>query len=545
MRHKQTEIGLSMSKPHIRSSVFIFIISCYFAFALNITFWNFIYHHADWNSSSMIVAISILPIVIFTPLYLLFNLITFPPLAKPLIIVLLLLSAAADYMMKNLGVVIDSSMIRNMFETNTREALDLVTMPAILHIFLFAVVPAFFVAYVKIDYDTILKETKKRLLWCLMAILVSALVVPVSYKEYVSYGRNNKKIRYYMNTFNYIASSLRYYKLSHIAKHKFIILDDNPQMLKKNNSSPRVLIYMLGETARAENFSLYGYSRETNPYLQQQNVITFKNTTSCGTATTVSVPCMFSHQTRKKFKLNAAAYTQNLLDILQTAGYEIFWRDNDDGCKDVCNRVDNQKIQRGEGIPHCFKRYCYDEVLLEGLDQQIKDIKKDTVIVLHMMGSHGPTYYQRYPAEFDQFKPACNTADLKDCSRQQIINTYDNTILYTDYLLSSVIEILKKYPHLASAMLFVSDHGESLGENSIYLHGLPYAIAPNQQKQIPMILWLSERIKQDVAIDEKKLQENAAKKAYSHDNLFHSLLHLLSVKTSVAETDRAKLDIFL
>lgn len=254
-----------------------------------------------------------------------------------------------------------------------------------------------------------------------------------------------------------------------------------------------MLVLIVGETARAQNFSLYGYEKNTNPLLSEnKEIITFKDVSSCGTATAISLPCMFSHLDKKQFNLTDANFTQNLLDIAKLAGYDVIWKDNDDGCKKVCNRVHKIDAKIGNKQPFCFGNYCHDDILLDGLNEELNNINKDTLIVLHTMGSHGPTYYKRYPEQFKKFTPTCDTANLQDCTQEQIINTYNNTIVYTDYIISSVIDILKNQKQLETAMLYVSDHGESLGENNIYLHGLPYAIAPKEQKQVPMILWLSD-----------------------------------------------------
>ena len=529
---------------HITSKKFILILSLYFSFILNITLWRYLYKEMDFSESSIIIAAAILPLIVFTPLFLLFNIITIPYIGKILIVILLLASASADYAMSNLGIVINSDMMRNFVETNTREAMDLVTVHAVIYVLILGVLPASGVILAKIDYQPFGKELKSRVLYCLAVLGLTLALSPISYKEYVSFGRNHKVVRNYMNTFNYISAYIRYAKKQRATSHEFVILDSKPFINKKQDSKPRVLVYLVGETARENNFSLYGYEKKTNPMLESKDIIVFKNVTSCGTATTVSLPCMFSHQTRKDFKLSDAAYTQNVLDIAKLAGYDVYWKDNDDGCKDVCNRVENVDAKEGNKQPFCFGRYCQDDILLDGLQERLSNITKDTVIVLHMMGSHGPTYFKRYPKDFDRFKPSCDSADLKDCTQEQIVNTYNNTILYTDYVVSSVIDMLKEFPDLASAVLYVSDHGESLGENNIYLHGLPYAIAPKEQKSIPMLIWLSDEIKKDLDLNIEKIKENAELKEHSHDNLFHSILHLLSIETTVAKDERAALDVF-
>ena len=308
-----------------------------------------------------------------------------------------------------------------------------------------------------------------------------------------------------------------------------------------SDSVPAVFILVVGETARAANFSLNGYSRDTNPLLARENVIAFQDVYSCGTATATSVPCMFSNMTRKNFRADNAKYTENLMDLLRQTGFDVLWLENDDGCKEVCNRVPTRKVYKSNDPRYCDGQSCFDEILLDNLEEYIASVKKDTFIVLHTIGSHGPTYYKRYPETFRKFRPTCDTADIQNCTREEIINTYDNTVLYTDSVVSRAIGILKKFPHLEAGLLYVSDHGESLGENNIYLHGLPYSIAPDEQKKIPMILWMSDTMKKLDHLDYGCIARQAREKTWSHDNLFHTLLALMEIRSSTY--DRT-LDIF-
>ena len=223
---------------------------------------------------------------------------------------------------------------------------------------------------------------------------------------------------------------------------------------------------------------------------------------------------------------------------MQKSGYKNIWKENDDRCKGVCDRVeDTEFMVKRKDSKFCNGQYCLDGVLLEDLEDILKNITTDTVIVLHTMGSHGPTYYQRYPEEFKKFKPTCDTADIQNCTTEQIINTYDNTILYTDYIVSSAIDILKKFPQYEAGVLYVSDHGESLGENNIFLHGMPYKIAPDEQTQIPLVMYMNENMKRWDYIDYDCMKKQAAKNVYSHDNLFHSVLGLLEIDTKVYDRD--------
>jgi len=525
----------------IKSHWLILLTGLYFSFVLNFSFWKFVFNDIEITNLSIFIFVLSLPFFIFVPLYVFLNLIVAPYIAKPLLIFFVLTSSVTNYLMYNLGAHIDTDMMRNVFETNTREAFDLITLSGLVWVFLTGLIPAIFIATAKIEYQSYGKEIIRRTVYILSALLVAGGVIAISYKEYASFARNNREIRKIINTTNYTYATVRYFQMQAQADRTFKRLDENAQRVYFEGQPITVLIIAVGEAARAKNFSLYGYQKETNPLLKKQDIIHFNEVTSCGTATAISLPCMFSHMARTDFDVANAKYTENLLDILQAVGYKVLWLDNDDGCKGVCKRVDVQHMVEVNNPKYCHGKYCHDEALLDGLPEMIANIKEDTVIVLHTMGSHGPTYYNRYPDNFKKFTPTCDTAEIQNCMQEQIINTYDNTILYTDYIISSVIDILKKHPEYGAGLIYVSDHGESLGENNIYLHGLPYKLAPKEQKQIPMILWMNETMKQWEHVDYGCMRKEADQNTYTHDNLFHSVIGLLKIKT---HTYNKEYDIF-
>jgi len=519
-------------KPVIKSHWFIFLTGLYFAFVLNCSLWRFLYNNIEITNFGVFIFVLSLPFFVFVPLYIFLNLIVAPYIAKPLLVFFILTSSATNYFMYNLGVYIDADMIRNTFETNTREAFDLITLPGLVWVLLTGIIPTALVIITKIDYQSWKKEIIKRTAYILLALLVVGSFVAISYKEYASFVRNNREVRKIINTLNYTYSTVYYFQMQSKTNRVFKYLDENALHIPFEDSHKKVFVLVLGEAARAKNFSLYGYKKETNPLLKEQDIILFNEVSSCGTATAISVPCIFSHMARTDFDVTDARYTENLLDILQRAGYRVLWLENDDGCKGVCNRVEAQDMVETNHPKYCTGKYCHDEVFLDGLPEILNNLKKDTVIVLHTMGSHGPTYYNRYPDNFRKFTPTCDTANIQNCTQEQVVNTYDNTILYTDYIISSVIDMLKKHPEYKVGLIYVSDHGESLGENNVYLHGLPYMMAPKEQKHIPMILWMNEAMKQWDYVDYDCMRKEAAQNAYTHDNLFHSVIGLLEVKTT-------------
>ena len=221
------------------------------------------------------------------------------------------------------------------------------------------------------------------------------------------------------------------------------------------------------------------------------------------------------------------------------AGIDVTWYENDGGCKGVCKNIKTIEIQADESRELCTNGTCKDEVFLKYAQDITQNVHKDTVVVFHLIGSHGPKYYERYPKSFKKFTPDCNRADVENCSLEEVKNAYDNTVLYTDYVLYSLIhEVLEKnMDKYDPLLLYISDHGESLGENGLFLHGTPYMIAPEYQTTIPMQIWMPQQTASDLSLDVKCLRENTAGRDLSHDNLFHTVLGLLQVQTEVYKSD--------
>ncbi|MEL7628211.1 sulfatase-like hydrolase/transferase [Pectobacterium aroidearum] len=308
----------------------------------------------------------------------------------------------------------------------------------------------------------------------------------------------------------------------------------------------KLVIAVVGETARAQNFQLNGYPRATNPSLsQRENIISFKNVSSCGTATAISLPCIFSRMTRTQYDEVRAATEENLLDILRRTGVQILWRNNNNGgCKGVCERVPTDDMPILKITEQCVNKdgTCYDDVLHHQLSSRIDAMSGDALIVLHQLGSHGPTYFERYPAQEKIFSPTCDSNQIQKCSNEAQTNTYDNMLVYTDRMLGKTIDLLQRYSGQRDvAMIYLSDHGESLGERGIYLHGTPYLIAPKEQTQVPMVMWFSPKFAQDAGFNLACLRNNADNKDYSHDNFYHSMLGLFGVHSRVYQPE---LDVF-
>ncbi len=510
--------------------------------ALLFTLLNALFIHRSWQVISparlhdVLFALSV-PLVLFCGWVIVFSILNIPLIRKPLLVLLTLGCAAATWFMFTYGAVIDQNMMVNVFETNSQEAAALVTPQLVVWLVVAGLLPASLLAMIRIRPGKWWHTLLIRLAAMLASAVVIVLVAAVFYKDYASLFRNNKGIVKMVTPANYVSAIAKYSKARWFAGDQTLIrlgedARKGPVLLAQQKKT--VLVLVVGEASRAENYSLNGYDRETNPELKKQNVINFPQASSCGTETAVSVPCMFSGMPRKKYDADLAHHQEGMMDVLGHAGVNLLWRDNDGGCKGACNRIPHTDMTQWKLQQFCKDNSCIDDVNLWRLDDMLDGVKQDTVLVIHLMGSHGPAYYQRYPAQYRHFTPTCDTNEIQDCTHQALMNTYDNTILYTDSVVSKTIDALKaRQSTLNTALVYLSDHGESLGENGLYLHGTPYMLAPEQQTHIPFIFWLSKDYQQNFGVDAQCLRDQAAKEAVSQDNLFSTVLGMMNIRTAV------------
>ncbi len=464
---------------------------------------------------------------------------------KPAITVLLLLAAFASYYMLMYGVVVNSSMVQNVFQTDYREARDQLSWQLATTVVVLAVSPSFWIWKQVVLETSMAKQLLRNIGLFLASMLLALGTLQLVFHDFASLMKSHTEMRFQINPLNSVYGVLRLTVFpSKVDLGPIQPIGTDAQIKHSNGSQavmPPMLILVLGETARSQNFSLNGYARPTNPNLEKLNVTSFSRVKSCGTSTAESLPCMFSHLGREGYLDRENDY-ENMLDVLYRAGYAVLWIDNQSGCKEQCARIPNTNTSNLKIKNHCQGDECRDTVMIERLTEEISKLPAErrargTVVVLHQMGSHGPAYFKRTPDEFKHFKPECADASLSQCTREQIVNAYDNTILLTDHFLSRVIGWLKTQDKTsATAMLYVSDHGESLGEKNMYLHGLPYRVAPPEQTTVPMITWLSPGFEQLSRVSTRCLQTQR-EKPLSHDHLFHAVLGLMAVKTAVYQRE--------
>jgi len=458
--------------------------------------------------------------------------------AKPLLAILLLVTAAAAYYMNKYTVFFNTEMVRNVLKTDVKEASELLSLGMLIHIALFAVLPILVLWRIPLRHRPWKRAIPVRLMYVIGALLLAAGAIMLVFQDFSSLMRNQKEVRFLITPSNYLISAAKVLNADTTENQPRIPISADAKLQAgwAKRSKPMLFVLVVGETTRAANWGLNGYAHQTTPELSQLDILNFTRAQSCGTNTEVSVPCMFSPYGRHDYDEKEIRRHESFLHIIEHAGIKTLWRDNQAGCKGVCDGLEQQRLDDSKDAELCNGDRCLDEILLKGLDAEVHKAKNGNIfVVLHQLGNHGPAYYQRYPAALRRFTPTCDTSDLSKCTREQIVNSYDNGVLYTDHFLAKTIAFLKaQQKDYDTAMWYLSDHGESLGENGIYLHGLPYSIAPKEQTHIPMVMWFSNGFLSSFHLNRNCL-ESKTDSPVSQDNLFHTVLGMLQIDSKYYE----------
>ena len=528
------DLSLSLSWTTI-----IVVLSVYYTFVLNYPL--LIHFYGLAIDSGILFALSG-AFVLMCAFTIIFTLLSIPYFFRSFMMFLTLTSSFALYGTAKYNVMYDYNMIVNIFETNSSEASSYYSFSLFIFIFFTGILPIIFLFFIKIKPSkSLVSGLFSRVLLIIISFLILAGLHTVFYKKYASVGRNNSYLNKMINPAHFF-NTVKYLKKKYFTKKlKYATLGKDATLTISKNKKPTLMILVLGETARAQNSFYNGYKRDTNPYTKDLGIIALQDVASCGTSTAVSVPCMFSNMPRKKYKYERANTQDNVLDILSHAGIDVLWKDHDGGDKGIAKNLNFINIPMHDDRKSCKNNSCYDEVLLKGLNEYIDANSKNKLIALHISGSHGPTYWLRYPKEMEHFKPSCNRNDIDKCTDEEVLNVYDNTLVYTDYFLSKTIALLESYKAKYNvSLMYLSDHGESLGENGFYLHGNPYFMSPIEQRRVPWYLWMPKEYADAKSIDRICLEKKAKKGNYSHDNFFHTLLGYYGIETKVKDK---KLDI--
>ncbi|PML56459.1 phosphoethanolamine transferase [Vibrio lentus] len=536
-----------MNLPSLNMSInkLPFVLAVYYLLVINIPLSLELLSIVQASKSESVVFLISIPIFFLAAFNFIFQVFNWPIFSKPFFILLLITSTLVSYSMFNYGIYVDYGMIENVFETNSGEAASYVSTHSILWLLVMGGIPSLILLLTRLKRESWKDFFVWKSIGLLSSLIVIAIIAGLFYKDYVSIGRNNSHIKKMIIPTEYVASTVKYINNTYIKEpipYQELGLDAQLKPEAKQAEKPTLLVFVLGETARVYNYQYYGYEKETNAHTKPYNPIFFSDVQSCGTATAVSVPCMFSNMNRSNYDRDKAYNQDNVVDIMNRAGIHSIWREHDGGDKAVAHRIKEMTLVAKDSDPLCNNDVCYDTAMLENFEQDTQHLKQDSIIFYHISGSHGPTYFERYPDDHKKFTPDCARADIENCTKEEVVNTYDNTILYTDFFISQAIQKLEKLTDKYNvALMYISDHGESLGENGVYLHGMPYSLAPKEQTHVPMILWMSDGFAAQKGISETCLRKAGKEQSFSHDNLFDSLLGLMDVQTNEY---RASQDIF-
>ena len=493
-------------------------------------------------------------VILLSLLSLLLGLFTPRIALKPILTILLVIAAGASYFMDNYGAIIDRHALQSAFESDARESAEWLSMGMLWPALKIALIPALLLWFgVDIIKRPFAQAAKRRIALIAICVVLVGGMIALKFQPLASLARNHAELRDLLNPLNVINATRTYLKktgrtLPTVMQPVGADVKRGPSWMPNQDSlvqgvsqKPTLMVIVIGESARASSFGLLSRvndpnASDTTPELAQLPITLFAHTDSCGTNTATSVPCMFSNLGRKNYDETQANSQDNLLDIYKRAGFSVTWIDNNTGSKNVARRVTEIDVAHRTDPAFCVSDGCHDEILLPELEQRIATIKTDTVLVLHMLGSHGPAYFQRYPERFARFTPVCKSVELQQCSEAELKNSYDNSILYTDFVLAEMIKRLQNATSMKSALFFVSDHGESTGEHGFFLHGAPYSIAPNEQIRVPMFFWLSPEFTSARGIDSACLAQKRLPPT-SHDAMFPMLLRLVDLSTDAYQSE--------
>ncbi|RRJ89334.1 phosphoethanolamine--lipid A transferase EptA [Paenimyroides tangerinum] len=497
-----------MLKNSFKLSKFVLLICIMNFLFFHYPFFKYVFSNVDYTTfSGALLCFSMLILVVLANFFFFYILFYISKIVgKIFTIITFLINSVAVYFINSYSVIIDESMISNILNTNFDESSAFFSFKLIIYLVCFGILPSIFIfkaKFEKVSFKKFMIQTGINLGLILLIVVANAANV-------LWIDKNSKVVGGLAMPWSYAVNTPLFYIHEAKKNQKEILLPD----ATITNDEKSVMVLVIGESARSENFSLYGYSKNTNPLLSKiENLHNF-NATSCATYTTAGLKCILEHE-------NSNDLYEILPNYLNRNDVDVIWRTTNWGEPPV--HIEKYK-KRENLIENCEGIGCdYDEILLAGLkDEILNSNKKKILIILHTSTSHGPTYSKKYPPQFEVFKPVCNSVEVANCSQEELINAYDNTIVYTDFILSSVIETLKELPNYKSSMIYVSDHGESLGEKNLYMHGVPMSLAPKQQYEIPFIVWVSD--------GSKELKKN---NALTQNHVFHSVMNFLGITSPI------------
>lgn len=445
-------------------------------------------------------------------------------LMQAVAVVLFVANSVALYFITTYNVEIDQSMIANILNTDPREAGGFAA-PALLwgHIALL-IFAVWAVTRFKISAP---RRPLRVLVWLggIAAFLAHSWTVSFTL---LWFDQNAQRLGGKILPWSYVINTIRYGQQYAFDNRTITLLPDATFVTDVPAGQKEVVVLMIGESARRANSSMYDYARDTAPQARAHGMIALQNGMSCATNTIAAVSCILSHEGANAPPVSSY---EPLPSYLQRMGVETIVRMNNTGTPPM---VVTDYLWANQVVADC-RENCpdanSDAALFHNIGARIQAAKSQRVfIILHVTGSHGPAYFEKYPPAFETFTPVCKSVQLADCTTEELFNAYDNSLLFTDSLLGSLIDQLTSVPKTSSVVLYLSDHGQSLGENGFYLHGAPNAIAPKEQREIPVLLWMSPAFQTARGISAADINtENVA----AQDIPFHTILGAFGMRSPI------------
>lgn len=501
---------LNIFRKNVKLTVVALILSIFTLIAYHIPFFRYVAENIEHGANGVFIFISLIFLMLALNFFFYYLVLFLGRIVgKSILAFLFIANSIALYFINTYDAYITSKMMGNVFNTRYSEASGFFSPTIFLYILLVGVIPCLYIFLQHVDYG----KWKRFFINIGSSLGVVLLIALINMANWTWIDKNSTILGSLLMPWSYTVNSIRFLSSEHNKNREEILLPD----ASINSDRKDVCVLIIGESARRMNFSLYGYERQTNPLLEKDSV-TALYAESAATYTTAGVKAILDHkETGKLYEI--------LPNYLNRNGIDVTWRTSNWGEPPLhINKiftVDSLSRQ----FPEADKRY--DEILFKGLADSIRNSTKNKLlIVVHTSTSHGPTYNLKYPKQFEKFKPVCTTVEMSKADTKELINAYDNTILYTDYLVHNVIDSLKNIPDWRSCVMFVSDHGESLGEGNLYMHGVPMSMAPKVQTEIPFIVWTSD----------STLKIDPSIKATQY-HVFHSILNFLDINSPVYNPD--------
>lgn len=490
----------------------------------NIPFFNYVSQNTNESTGGIIFLQASLVIIMLALNFMLtyLSMWLLRIVARILLAIFAIINATAVYFIITYSAIINATTIENVFNTRYSEASGFFSWSLWMFIAVFGVLPALYC----LMQPVVIGKAKKLGIYCGSSLAIILLVASLNISQTLWISQHDTELGGLLQPWSYVVNTCRVISSYQDEQAEEIKLPDGTIA----DHEKAVVVLVIGESARKANFQLYGYQRDTNPLLSKQEGLKVYQATACATYTTAGTKAILEPK-------DSGDLYELLPNYAFRTGVDVSWRTSNWGEPPI--HIDEYLTDTDLSDLYQGKSNDYDDILYYGLRERIESSKKDKVlIILHTSTSHGPKYADKYPKQFEVYKPVAKNIEEGEKNIGMLINAYDNTIRYTDFLLNSLINTLREMKDWHSAMIFISDHGESLGENKMFMHGLPMKLAPKVQYEIPFLVWTSDGFRTyKQTSSSQEAPEGELPAVLEQHYVFHSVLNLLSIQSPAYNKD--------